>query len=353
MAPRDALDTLGQWESALAVPDRVAEQVAAVAALMGGEAGARLPAHDRIEHVVVLGMGAAGFAGDAVREVAGPFMSVPVVVHKGYGVPNFIDEGTLVLALSVSGDTVETVEAAADAAAAGGHLVAVAAGGRLGVSATAAGGVHVPTPSLADAGSPAAVAALTVAPLVVLERVGLFPGAGSWIGTAVEQLRRRRDQLAGGDGAAAALARRLDRRIPLVYGGGGLGALAALRWKQLVNERAKAPAFWNTVPELSHNELAGWGQHGDVTRQLFGLVLLRHDLEHPQLTRQFAVVRELTDEVVADVDEVRAEGDGALAQLLDLVLLGEVVALHLAFLADVDPGPVPALDLAAERVTTS
>jgi glucose/mannose-6-phosphate isomerase len=349
MAPHDALDTLGLWESAMAVPERVAD-AAATARALGADAGDRLPAHDRIRHVVVLGMGGAGFAGDAVREIAGPFMPVPVVVHKGYGIPNFIDRTTLVLALSVSGDTVEMLEATADAVAAGGRLVAVGAGGRLADAAGAGGGLHLPTPSLADAGSPAAVAALAVAPLAVLEQVGLFPGAGSWVTAAVEQLRRRRDRLAGGDGAAGTLARRLDRRVPLVYGGAGLGALAALRWKQLVNERAKAPAFWNTVPELSHNELAGWGQHGDVTRQLFDLVLLRHDFEHPQLARQFAVVRELTDEVVADVAEVRAEGDGPLAQLLDLVLVGEVVALHLAFLADVDPGPVPALDLVAERI---
>ena len=61
--------------------------------------------------------------------------------------------------------------------------------------------------------------------------------------------------------------------------------------------------------------MCGWGQHGDVTRQVFTLVDLRHDYEHPQELRRFDLVRELLDEVVHDVVEVRAEGEGPLAQL--------------------------------------
>ena len=56
-----------------------------------------------------------------------------------------------------------------------------------------------------------------------------------------------------------------------------------MRWKRSMNENAKAPAFWNQYPELDHNEICGWGQHGDVTRQVFTLVELHHGLEHAQL----------------------------------------------------------------------
>ncbi len=93
-----------------------------------------------------------------------------------------------------------------------------------------------------------------------------------------------------------------------------------------------------------HNEICGWGQHGDITRQLFTIVCLRHDHEHPQLEQRFELIREWTEEVVAGIEEVRAEGDGPLAQALDLVLFGDVVSLHLAYDAGVDPGPEPVLD---------
>jgi glucose/mannose-6-phosphate isomerase len=77
---------------------------------------------------------------------------------------------------------------------------------------------------------------------------------------------------------------------------------------------------------------------------VFTLVELRHDHEHPQVMRRFDLVRDLVDEVVAGIEEVRAEGEGALAQLFDLMLFGDFVSLHLAYEAGVDPGPVPVLE---------
>ena len=87
-----------------------------------------------------------------------------------------------------------------------------------------------------------------------------------------------------------------------------------------MNENAKAPAFWNEYPELDHNEVCGWGQHGDVTRQVFTLIELRHGLEHPRLERRAVATRELIEEALRQVLTVEAEGEGRLAQLLDLDL---------------------------------
>jgi glucose/mannose-6-phosphate isomerase len=180
--------------------------------------------------------------------------------------------------------------------------------------------------------------------LATLEDVGLFAGAREWIGQAVVQLQRRRDELAADESGARVLARRIGRTFPLVYGGGGIGGVAALRWKNEVVENAKAPAFCATAPELLHNDIVGWGQHGDVTRQVFTLVLLRHDHEHPQLQARFELIEQWTDEAVASIQHVSAAGDGPLAQALDLSLQGDVVSLHLAFDAGVDPGPEPVVE---------
>jgi glucose/mannose-6-phosphate isomerase len=165
------------------------------------------------------------------------------------------------------------------------------------------------------------------------------------IAAAVEQLSRRRDQLAAaGANLATDIARRIGRTIPLVYGGGPIGRAAAMRWKCQVNENPKSPAFSAAYPELCHNELTGWGQLGDVTRQIVTLVDLRHDFEHPQVARRFALVDEVMDEIVAGTVVVRAAGEGPLAQLFDLVFVGDVVALTLAANEGVDPGPIPVLE---------
>ncbi|MGH9076811.1 MAG: SIS domain-containing protein [Acidimicrobiales bacterium] len=332
------LDTVGMFGLAESLPEQ-AEQAVARARLVEG-----LPAAETVEQVVIVGMGGSGIAGDVLVAAAAPFLPVPVVVVKSYECPAFVGEGTLVFAVSCSGDTEETVQAASDAAVSGARMVVVTSGGELARLAGSWGAPTVAVPS--DIAQPrAALAALAMPPLVILEEIGLFRGAAHWITQAIDQLKRRRDALAldGDSSAAADLARRVGRTIPLIHGGGAIGTTAAQRWKTQVNENAKAPAFWAAQPELCHNEVCGWGQHGDVTRQVLTAVSLRHDAEHPQVGRRFELVGRLLAEVVADVVEVRAEGDGDLAQLFDLFLFGDYVSLWMAAHAGVDPGPVPAL----------
>jgi glucose/mannose-6-phosphate isomerase len=330
------LDTLDMFGLAARFPEQVAE-AARVARGVG-----ELPPADEIDNVLVLGMGGSGIAGDVLAAVGGPFVPVPLVVAKGYAPPSFVGPGTLCFAVSFSGNTEETLEAAQAAAAAGARMVVVTAGGELAARAPEWQASQVPLP--ADIPMPrAALGALAVPLVLVLEQVGLFPGASGWVQAAVAQLEVRRDALLAGD-SAQRIARTIGRTIPLIFGAGPLGAVAAERWKAQVNENAKAPAFAAALPELCHNEIAGWGQHGDMTRQVFTLVELRHDEEHPQELRRFELVRDIMAEVVHDVVEVRAVGEGPLAQLFDLTLMGDMVSLHMAAQEGIDPGPIPVLD---------
>ena len=345
-AGRQTLDSQGILEATLALPEQVAEAMAAGRGLEG------LPDHDDVENVVVLGMGGSAMAGDILVNVAGPFLPVPVLTFRSYNVPAFVGEGSLVFAVSFSGDTEETVEAVTEAALAGAKVVAITTGGEL---ARLAEAWEVPVVRIPP-GIPqprTGLGALSIPALAVLEQIGLFPGATAWVDAAVEQLKIRRDQLLKPGNRAETLARAIGRTMPVMHGGGGLGAVAAYRWKTSMNENAKVPAFWNTQPELCHNEVSGWGQHGDVTRQVITLVGLRHDFEHPQVMHRFELTYRLLDEVVAGIEEVAAEGEGELAQLLDLILVGDVTSIHLALQEGVDPGPIPAQDHIKTALATS
>jgi glucose/mannose-6-phosphate isomerase len=182
--------------------------------------------------------------------------------------------------------------------------------------------------------------------LCALSGDGLLPDCAPSVNTAVGLLTRRRDAFVADRGIAAALARRIGRTIPLVYGESGVGAVAARWWKSCVNLNAKSPAFAAELPALAYDELAGWGQGGDITRQTMTLVLLRHGGEQAPVAGLFGAVRTATEEVMADVLEVCAEGDDDLGRFLDLALLGELVSLELAAGEGVDPGPVPAVEQA-------
>jgi glucose/mannose-6-phosphate isomerase len=335
-----ALDTVGMLEAAAGLPEQVEAAMGLVDGLADDLAG--LAEGAGIENIVVLGMGGSGIGGDVLAAVSAPFVPVPVTVVKGYEAPSFVGEATLCFALSFSGSTEETLEAAQQAAAAGARMVCASTGGQLADLAESWGALHVALP---DIPMPrAGIGAVSIPPLLVLDALGLFPGARQHVLQAVEQLKRRRDQLLAGKGDAHRVAQAIGRRIPLCYGGGALGEVAAWRLKCQINENAKAPAFANTHPELCHNEICGWGNHGDVTRQVLTVVNLRHDFEHPQVARRFELTEDILLEATAGVQQLFAAGGSALAQLFDLILQGDFVSLHLAAELDVDPGPIPVLE---------
>ena len=156
------VDTEGMLAATLGLPEQVAEAAEAARGLEG------LPRREMVENVVVLGMGGSGVAGDLLLATAAPFMAVPVVVVKGYTPPAFVGEGTLVFAVSFSGNTEETLEAATEAAVQGATVVCVTGGGELATRAEGWGAAVIPIP----AGIPqprAGIGAMAIPPLVVLE----------------------------------------------------------------------------------------------------------------------------------------------------------------------------------------
>ena len=337
-----AVDSLDFGEGLCGLPEQLATAHERAGSLDRG----LLPEAADVDNVVVLGMGGSGIAGDVVQAVGTATLPVPLTVLKHYRTPAFIGPRTLAFAVSYSGDTEETVEMARGALGAGARLIAVSRGGRLAELAAERNALHIPCPD--DIPLPRLALGALVAPLVVvLFRMGMLPEAHAGLAKAQQQLQRRRDECKPDADAARnpsrELARKIDRTMPIVYGTGGLGGVAAMRWKCSINENAKAPAFWNVFPELDHNEICGWGQHGDVTRQVFSLIELHHGLEHPQLERRVTATREMIEEAVCQVLTVEAAGEGRLAQLLDLMYLGDWTSYYMALANDVDPGPIDAI----------
>jgi glucose/mannose-6-phosphate isomerase len=330
------IDSLSMWALTAGLPEQVAE------ALESSRSVDSLPDGDEIDAIAVLGMGGSGIAGDILAAAASDGSRVPVVVVKSYELPAWVGPRSLVFAVSCSGNTEETLATTETALAVGASVVVVSSGGELTRLAAERGAPVIGVP--ASIPQPrAAIGAMAIPLLVVADRVGLVPGLIDQVDEVIAQLSRRRDQLVGPHSPAREIARRIGRTIPLVHGAQGLASVAASRWKTQVNENAKSPAMWSAQPELCHNEIAGWAQFGDVTRQVITAIELRTADEHPHVARRFDWVSEVLREVVADVIEVRAQGETALARFFDLVLIGDFVSLHLADRDGVDPGPVPIL----------
>ncbi len=317
------------------------------AAAAGAAAGARLPGTDDIDHVVVCGMGGSAVGGDVLAALARAAGPVPVVVHRGYGAPAHVGPRTLVVASSYSGGTEETLDAFRAARDRGATGLAITIGGRLGDEASAAGWeVIAPTDGLMPR---FALGWMTAAPAAALEAAGLLRPAVGWADGAPVALGRRVS--AWGPGAptdanpAKGLAHALLGASPVIWGAEGASGVAAVRWKNDLNENAKVAAHAAVLPELDHNEIVGLaaeGRQGRPTSRSV-LVCLRESVEDERVGARFVAS---TREVAASFElvwEARGEGDDALVRFLDLALLGGFVSVYLALLRGVDPVPIEAI----------
>lgn len=308
-----------------------------------GCAAEGLPAADGIDSIVVLGMGGSGVSGDVIQSVVEPRLPVPFRVIKAYGpLPEWIGRNTLVFAVSYSGSTEETVAALEEAHQRGSRAVTISSGGPLADMGREYGLAHLKIPTGLQ--PRASLGYLTLPILAVLARIGLIPNAQEDIDEAVEVLSdiasRCHRKRGVDENPAKALAQKIHGRIPVVYGGAGLGATAAYRFKCDLNEYGKTPAFWNLLPELDHNEIVGWNVLDDLTRPNFLLILLRDEGDHDRVKLRFETTRALIEDSFGEVVEIPAEGESPLARILSLIFVTQLAAIYVGLAYEVDPGPV-------------
>jgi glucose/mannose-6-phosphate isomerase len=343
VSPRPDPDTLGAWEEATALPEQLARALDLSQSWAVDSSAAYAS-----RSVVAIGLGVAASACDAVAALTAPSLAVPLTVRHDANLPDFVDGYTLVLAFSSTPGCAETDAAVHAALALGAHVLAIGPEGDDDAPdgvVPQSGGQALRRSAVSGATSGrATLAGLVVPALVALGRIGLSRDWEPDLQAASAALAPRRDGLTAPGGLPEELARRIGRTFPLVYGSSGIGAVAARWWKDEVNRNAKSPAFAAELPNLAYGELAGWGQSGDVTRQMLTLVQLRHGGESQRTADLFAAVTAATDEVMADVIEVEAAGEDDLTRFFDLALVGQLVSLHLAAQEGVDPGPTPAID---------
>jgi glucose/mannose-6-phosphate isomerase len=127
-----------------------------------------------------------------------------------------------------------------------------------------------------------------------------------------------------------------------VIAGAGLTTPIAYRWKTQFNENAKQPAFWHELPELDHNEIAGWEGAPELGR--FSAVFLDDSDAHPRVKERMALTEQLIAGNAAASFRLETRGETAIERVISLVLLGDLVSIYLATLRGVDPGPVKLLD---------
>ncbi len=303
--------------------------------------------------IVTIGMGGSGIGGDLLRAVGFDELAIPTVAVKEYRIPEFVGPQTLVFACSYSGNTEETLTAYEMAAGRQATCVVITSGGELLRRARGRGHPTVIVPGNLPA--PRAALPYLFLPMVaVLSRMGVLRAFDAEVREAIQVLKQVGDQQgpAISGSVAKQLARTLVGRIPVIYSATPFLEPVAQRWKAEMNENAKTFAVWNTFPELNHNEAVGWGVERTLAQSLH-VIVLRDRLEPASLSRRVAITHELAFTKAAGVTEVFTVGDGKLARLLAMIMVGDLTSCYLALLRGVDPTPVTVIDELKRRLARS
>lgn len=305
----------------------------------------------RLNKIVVLGMGGSGISGDILKVLLAGSAPIPVIVNKNYTLPEYVDNKSLVIAVSYSGNTEETLEATRAAHARGAALLALSSGGKLAELAAQQGLFRVAIPGGLQ--PRAALGYLSLPLLTMLHGIGLAKEFSDDIKELVTMLDKKEREWGVdspiSNNISKQLALDLYEKVPIVFGAAGLSGVAALRWKCQFNENGKTPCFWNQLPELDHNEIMGWERHNNFSRT-FHLITLRDNREHARITRRFTVTGDLIKDSFIGRSEFSAEGGSELTRLFSLAHLSDFASAYLALLKGIDPTPVDRIELLKSKL---
>jgi len=306
--------------------------------------------YPRVSKVVILGMGSSAIGGDLVSNLVASEAKLPILIHRDYNLPAFVDSKTLVIASSHSGMTEETLSSFEQALGTDSKKLVITTGGKLKIMAEER---NVPVFSFAYKAQPRAALPFSFLPIIgFLQRLGFISDKLADVTETVGVLERLSQRINEGvslsRNPAKQLAKRLYGHLPIIYGADILSEVAH-RWKTQLNENSKAWAFYEVFPELNHNAVVGYQFPPELASKTV-VVLLRSAHLPKRIQLRYQLTCQLLEQAKVSYQIVDSEGVSPLSQVMSLVLFGDYTSYYLAILYKIDPSPVEAIDYLKEQL---
>ncbi|WP_298008265.1 MULTISPECIES: bifunctional phosphoglucose/phosphomannose isomerase [Anaerolinea] len=303
-----------------------------------------LPPKKEYRHILISGMGGSAIGADLVAAYVQDKISLPVVVHRDYELPLWVNEHTLVIASSHSGNTEETLWVFEQAHQRGCSIISICTGGKL---STLARDFGMPLWQFEHRHAPRSAVGYSFGLLLALfERLGFISSVQQEIEEAVHAMRNVQTSL-GVDvpvthNPAKRMAGQLFGRWVVVLAADYLAPVAR-RWKGQINELAKAWAQFEFLPEADHNTLAGLENPSAMLMNMMALFIQAPGM-NIRNQKRIELTREMFMTQGINTDMIMARGDNKLAHIWTSILFGDYMAYYLAMAYGMDPTPIPILD---------
>lgn len=278
-------------------------------------------------NVLICGLGGSGIGGTIVIDLVSPLVDIPILTSKDYSIPNFVDENTLVIASSYSGNTEETIFALEKCQKRNTDICIITSGGMLKKIAQEQNYNHILIP---EGHPPRAMFGYAFTELFyVLNHYGIinnsfekdFEKAIVLLDTEKNSIQKQ----------AMELAQKMYKQTPVIYVAQGFEGVA-VRFRQQINENSKMLCWHHVIPEMNHNELLGWRTNVDN----LAVVYFRNKSDYERNEIRIEINKKVISKFTKNITEIWSKGDSMIENTLYHINLGDWVSWYLSELNNVD-----------------
>ena len=299
-------------------------------------------ANKKFQQVVICGMGGSGIGGKLIQQWFAREAKIPVVLAQDYTIPAFVNNDTLVIVSSYSGNTEETISALNAAIKCGAIIIGVTSGGELMKICQAK---NYPLVEIPGGNPPRSMLAFSTIQLVgILAKLGIIHADALDKIDPVKQLLTQ--ELVKLKDEAKEIATLIFNKQVVIYASSEHEA-TALRFRQQLNENSKQLALHNILPEMNHNELVGWAAGTEDHAVLF----IGSELMDSRNKKRMQLTEEIIRKKTPHVKWVNPKGNTLLLETFYLIHLLDWTSLYMAQMNQADPVEVKVIDYLKEALS--
>ena len=293
------------------------------------------PYTKEISNILICGLGGSGIGGTIVSDIISSKVNIPIAATKDYSIPNFVNEHTLVIANSYSGNTEETLYALEKCQARGAEIAVITSGGKLKTIAEEKKYNKIIIPGNQP---PRAMFGYAFTELFfMLNHYGIiddsfksdFDKAITLIDTEKADIQKQ----------AMNLAKKMYKQTPVIYVAKGFEGVA-VRFRQQLNENSKMLGWHNVVPEMNHNELLGWRTNVDG----LAVVYFRNKCDYDRNQIRMDINKKVISKFTSNITEIWSKGDSLIENSLYHISVGDWTSWYLSEMNNVDAIEIDVID---------
>ena len=300
------------------------------------------------QNIVICGMGGSAIAGDYIYYLLKDKISIPILTNREYQLPSFVSNTSLVICVSYSGNTEETLSCFKDALQKSAMLLTVSSNGLLEKLSTDIGIPHI---KIREGIPPrSALPLIYTALLTILEKLELIENMEADIQETSEILEKLSKEYDVGQKTESNLPKNIAYGLYntlSVFIGHTFLCPVAYRAKCELNENSKLLAISEVISEQNHNGIVAWDNPNTALNDV-AVVLFRDKNESDSIKIRVDELKKRVEKKTEKLLEVYPEGKSELAKQISSTYLIDLVSIYLAILYEVDPSITPSIDTLKE-----